>query len=120
MEKWDGLSSEERVGMQRHLEGGDSLRAIARSLGRAASTISRAQQRAAQGEAYTPAGAQQRASRCRRKPHMPRKLAEPVLATIVQEFPHAPWSPQQIAGILARAFPDRADCRVSHEIRDAL
>ncbi len=115
MEKWDGLSSEERVEMQRRLEGGDSLRAIARSLGRAASTISREQQRAAQGEAYTAQAAQQRASHCRRKPHVPRKLAEPVLWTIVQEFPRAPWSPSRSPVILARAFPDRADCRVSHD-----
>lgn len=115
MRTYNELSLDERVELQRRLEAGDSLRAIARSLGRAASTLSRERRRAALGETYTAQAAQQRARRCRNKARVPRKLAEPALWTLVQEFLHARWSPQQIAGILARAFPDRADYRVSHE-----
>ena len=51
----------------------------------------------------------------RRKPRRLRKLDDPALWEIVHELLQARWSPQQIAGILARVFPDRANYRVSHE-----
>lgn len=47
MRTYNELSLDERVELQRRLEAGDSLRAIARSLGRAASTLSRERRRAA-------------------------------------------------------------------------
>ena len=115
MRTYNELSLDERVEMQRRLEAGDSLRAIARSLGRAASTISRERRRAPSGVTYRAQAAQGRARLCRRKPRVPRKLGDPALREVVHELLFARWSPQQIAGILARAFPDRADYRVSHE-----
>ncbi|WP_276967428.1 IS30 family transposase [Metallibacterium scheffleri] len=115
MRTYNELSLDERVEMQRRLEAGDSLRAIARSLGRAASTISRERRRAPSGVTYLAQAAQGRARLCRRKPRVPRKLDDPALREVVHELLFARWSPQQIAGILARAFPDRADYRVSHE-----
>ena len=118
MRTYNELSLDERVELQRRLEAGDSLRAIARSLGRAASTISRERQRASSGMAYRAQAAQRRARRCRGKARVPRKLGDPALRALVHELLLARWSPQQIAGILARAFPDRADYRVSHETID--
>ena len=115
MRTYNELSLDERVEIQRRLEAGDSLRAIARSLGRAASTISREHRRASSGVIYRAQAAQRRARRCRRKPRVLRKLDDPALRAVVHELLLARWSPQQIAGILARAFPDRADYRVSHE-----
>jgi len=115
MRTYNELSLDERVEMQRRLEAGDSLRAIARSLGRAASTISRERRRAPSGVTYRAQTAQGRARLCRRKPRVLRKLGDPALREVVHELLFARWSPQQIAGILARAFPDRADYRVSHE-----
>ena len=64
---------------------------------------------------YRAQAAQGRARLCRRQPRVPRKLDDPALREVVHELLFARWSPQQIAGILARAFPDRADYRVSHE-----
>ena len=90
MEKWDGLSLEERVEMQRRLEAGDSLCAIARSLGRAASTISRTSSSARRVVKRTRRRPRSNVRAAADKPHVPRKLAEPVLWTIVQEFPRAP------------------------------
>ena len=52
MRTYNELSLDERVEIQRRLEAGDSLRAIARSLGRAASTISREHRRASSGVTY--------------------------------------------------------------------
>ena len=46
MRTYNELTLEERVEIQQRLESGDSLRAISRSLGRAASTISRECRRA--------------------------------------------------------------------------
>ena len=44
-----------------------------------------------------------------------RKLDDPALWETVQALLRARWSPEQIAGILARGFPDAASYRVSHE-----
>ena len=52
MRTYNELSLDERVEMRRRLEGGDGLRVIARSLGCAASTISRERRRAPSGGAY--------------------------------------------------------------------
>lgn len=46
MRTYNELTLEERVEIQQRLESGDTLRAIGRSLGRAASTISRESRRA--------------------------------------------------------------------------
>jgi IS30 family transposase len=64
---------------------------------------------------YTAQAAQRHAHIARHRPRVARKLADPGLWDVVQELLCARWSPQQIAGILARAFPDDASYRVSHE-----
>jgi IS30 family transposase len=116
MRRYTELTLEERVEIQQRLEAGESLRLIARSLGRAPSTISREQRRiAAKRSDYRAQAAQQHAKACRRKPRVERKLADPGLWEVVRDLLHARWSPAQIAGILGLAFPDDQAWRVSHE-----
>ena len=57
----------------------------------------------------------QRSQRCRTQPRVTRKLDDPALWETVQALLRARWSPEQIAGILARGFPDTASYSVSHE-----
>ena len=116
MRTYNELRLEERVEMQQRLASGESLRAIGRSLGRAPSTISRECRRACvEGSGYTAQSAQQRSDRCRTQARVTRKLDDPALWETVQALLRARWSPEQIAGILARGFPDAASYRVSHE-----
>ena len=116
MRTYNELTLEERVEMQQRLESGESLRAVGRSLGRAASTISRECRRACgERSGYKAQAAQQRSQRCRIQPRVTRKLDDPALWETVQALLRARWSPEQIAGILARGFPDTASYRVSHE-----
>ena len=116
MRTYNELSLEERVEMQQRLESGDSLRAIGRSLGRSPSTISRECRRAAgERSEYKAQAAQKHRQVCRKKPRVTRKLDDAALWGTVQALLRARWSPEQIAGILARGFPDAASYRVSHE-----
>jgi IS30 family transposase len=116
MRTYNELTLEERVEMQQRLESGDSLRAIGRSLGRSASTISRECRRVGtERAAYKAQAAQQHSQVCRKKPRVTRKLGDAALWETVQALLRARWSPEQIAGILARGFPDAASYRVSHE-----
>lgn len=113
---YNELSLDERVEVQRRLEAGDTLRTIARSLGRSASTISRECKRAsADRGSYRAQTAHRHAWTARCKPRVVRKLADPALWETVQDLLHARWSPEQIAGILKRGFPEDASLRVSHE-----
>ena len=115
MRTYQEMVLEERVEIQRRLEAGDTLRCIARSLNRSPSTISRECRRAGGIKSYRAQVAQRRARACRRKPRVARKLSDPALFDVVCEHLREGWSPEQVAGILGRAFPDEADCRVSHE-----
>ncbi len=109
------LSLAEREEISRGLAAGDSLRAIARRLGRAPSTISR--EVAANGgrRRYRALRADERAwakaSRPKRcKLAVSERLAHLVAAKLLKR-----WSPQQIAGWLKTAFPDDEGMQVSHE-----
>ncbi|WP_458691383.1 IS30 family transposase [Nocardia tengchongensis] len=96
------LSLAEREEISRGLAAGDSLRAIARSLGRAPSTISREVTGHGGRFAYRALPAD-RAAWARAVRPKPTKLSQdPQLAQIVAEKLTACWSPQQIAGWLAR------------------
>jgi IS30 family transposase len=114
MRTYHELDLDEHVEIQRRLEAGDSQRAIARSLKRSPSTISRECRRMGAGS-YRAQATQRCAWACRRKAHVPRKLSDPVVFGAVQEKLRAGWSPQQVAGILASASSDEAHYRVSHE-----
>ncbi|WP_374115807.1 IS30 family transposase [Kineococcus sp. TRM81007] len=109
------LSLAEREEISRGLAAKESLRAIARRLGRAPSTISR--EVAANGgrRHYRALRADERAwaraSRAKRcKLAGNERLAQLVAAKLLKR-----WSPQQIAGWLKSVFPDDEGMQVSHE-----
>ncbi len=109
------LSAAEREEISRGLAAGLSLRAIAVGLGRAPSTVSREVQRAGGRHRYRAVEADRAAwaAACRPKPS---KLAgNPRLRAVVEEKLGQDYSPEQIAGWLARHYPDEPEMRVSHE-----
>src|SRR5918993_900449 len=96
-------------------ERGESMRAIGRRIGRAASTISREINVNGQpGRPYRAVAAQAAAERRARRPK-PRKLADPQLHARVQKDLEDNWSPQEIAARLKLDFPDDEAMRISHE-----
>ena len=105
----------EREEISRGLKAKQSLRAIARQLSRAPSTISREVQRNGGQRIYRASSADQAAWDRARRPK-PCKLANrPALCqTLAEKLMHK-WSPQQIAGWLKREHPDDEGARVSHE-----
>jgi IS30 family transposase len=109
------LSLGEREEISRGLAAGVSIRAIARRLGRAPSTVSREMQRHGGRRQYRALRANRVAHERARRPK-PCKLAlHPQLATLVEHKLVAKWSPEQIAGWLARTYVEDAEMRVSHE-----
>ena len=109
------LTAAEREEISRGLVGGESLRSIAESLGRAPSTVSREITRNGGPSAY-------RASRADiaawDRAHRPKvcKLAENrSLACLVAGKLQLEWSPEQIAGWLKRVCRDDVGNQVSHE-----
>jgi IS30 family transposase len=96
---------------------GLSMRAMARTLGRSAATVSRELARntcPALGYASAPA---QTLSTARREAARPRARLHPqgVAWRVVLTLLAWKWSPQQISGTLKRMWPDDPTLRVSHE-----
>jgi IS30 family transposase len=109
------LSLVEREEISRGLAAGESLRSIARRLGRAPSTISREVSRN-EGRARYRACRAERAMGRRSKRPKPAKLATcERLRVVVEAKLEQRWSPQQIAGWLRVSFPDDPSMWVSHE-----
>ena len=109
------LTLAEREEISRGLARGASLRSIAASLGRAASTLSRELRRNGGRERYRAATSDRRAWDRALRPK-PCKLARHApLRRIVADKLSQNWSPEQIAGWLKRTYPDDEDYRVSHE-----
>jgi len=112
------LSLAEREEVAIGLAAGRGVRAIARSLGRAPSTVSREVARNSRREwpvCYRPSLAQAKAAARARRPKPARLASCPLLARHVQDMLLAGWSPQQISGRLRSQFPDDGQMRVSHE-----
>ena len=109
------LQSAERELISRGVVQGWTLRAIARRVGRAPSTISRELRRHGGRARYRAHPADQRAWRAARRPKPCRLAAHPRLRRVVAAKLAARWSPRQIAGWLRVAYPDDATMRVSHE-----
>jgi transposase, IS30 family len=110
------LTMEEReVISQRHFAG-ESNRAIARRIGRSASTIGRelARNAAADGT-YSAWGAQQQSTARRRERPRIRKMDEAVTNTYVRMRLTQRWSPDQIAGRLKREHPQDRRRQISHQ-----
>ena len=110
------LDMVEREEISRGLAVGESRRAMARRLGRSASTISREIHRHAKvAQRYRAAVAQRCAQRQARRPRRARKLCQPWLARYVQRALFAGWSPEQIAARLKRDYPLDMNKHLCHE-----
>src|SRR4051812_5548379 len=109
------LSLAEREEISRGLAGGESLRAIARRLGRASSTVAR--EVAANGgrRRYRACGADKTAVRRMRRPKRSKIASCERLRMAVESKLELRWSPTQISGWLVEEFPDDPEMRVSHE-----
>ena len=109
------LSLSEREEISRGLTKGLSLRRIAAAIGRAASTVSR--EVAANGgkAAYRAADADSKACSRALRPKTPKLREHVKLQRAVASKLSLDSSPEQIAGWLRRAFPNRGDMNVSHE-----
>jgi IS30 family transposase len=109
------LSLGEREELSRGLVSGESLRAIARRLGRAPSTVSREVAWSGSRDRYRAWRADRGAIERSHRPK-PGKLAlHPRLCREVERGLHVYWSPQQISARLIRDYPDDLEMRVSHE-----
>ena len=109
------LSLTDREMISRGIAAEQSIRAIARQLGRAPSTISREINRNGGYEAYRATKADQAAWDRARRPKPCKLACNKGLAKLVANKLRHHWSPDQIAGWLKQAYPDDGDYHVSHE-----
>ena len=96
------------------LERGDTLTAIAGSLNRAVSTVSREVKAGGGRDAYRAWRSHERAALCAKRPKA-QKLDCPRLAAQVAAWLEEWWSPEEISQRLRIEFPDDPMMRVSHE-----
>ena len=108
------LSLDEREEIRVGLERGNTFTAIAVSLGRAVSTVSREVNGNGGRGGYRARLAHQRAFEQSRRPKTP-KLACDRLAAQVAEWLEEWWSPEEISARLRMEFPDDPMMWVSHE-----
>jgi transposase len=110
------LSDDERdVVVHRH-RGGASLRAIARELERAPSTISREIHRNRhETGSYRPVFAHRLAAAHGARPRPRRVTTDVVLRQAVIGMLDCKWSPEQISHTLRRRFPDTPSRQLTHE-----
>jgi IS30 family transposase len=109
------LSLVEREQISRGLAMGQTLRAIARQLGRSASTVSREVNANGGPRRYRALAGERRAIGCAKRPRagkleLSERLRAEVQAGLVQR-----WSPQQISARLLVSFPEDLEMRISHE-----
>ena len=109
------LIRSEREEISRGLAEGWSLRAIASSIQRAPSTMSRKVGRHCGRARYRGAEADQRAWDNARRPKPCRLAAQPGLQKIVARKPSLDWSPEQISGWLRRRYLGDQEMQISHE-----
>lgn len=109
------LSLAEREEISRGLVAGESLRAIAARLGRSPSTVSREVARNGGRQWYRAVAADGRADVAARRPKSCKLARHGWLRHQVARRLRLGWTPQQIAGWLAREHPDDDTRRVSHE-----
>jgi IS30 family transposase len=109
------LQAGEREEISRGIAARMSIRAIARKLGRCASSISREISRNGGRLAYRAAAADTQAWTRARRPQRCVLARRPRLRRWVARKLQQDWSPGQIAVGLRRTFPDDEQMRVSHE-----
>jgi IS30 family transposase len=109
------LSLAEREEISRGLAAGESMRSIARRLGRAPSTVSREIAANHGSRRYRAVTADRAALRRTQRPK-PAKLAlNHPLREVVEAKLELRWSPEQISGWLSVTYPDDPEMQVSHE-----
>lgn len=109
------LTLAEREEISRSLVAGRSIRSIAASLRRAASTISREINRNGGLASYRASTADQAAWDRAHRPKPCKLVANPELARIVAGKLQRLWAPEQIAGWLKHEYPGDEHFQVSHE-----
>ena len=109
------LTLAEREEISRGLVAGQTIRAIARALGRAPSTISREIRRNGGRHRYRAVLADKRAWKQALRPKPCKLVLNGRLRQAVIFKLKRDWSPEQIAGWLKRRFPAREAMHVSHE-----
>ena len=109
------LSFAEREEISRALASSESLRQIARRLGRPPSTISREVRRHGGRLDYRAEAAEAGALERGCRPKRCKLACQPRLRAAVARKLCLKWSPEQIAGWLKRRYPGRAAMQVSHE-----
>lgn len=109
------LSVEEREEIARGLQADESLRAIARRLHRATSTVSRDVTAGGGRRRYRVWRAEQRAKQLAKRPKTHKLAGEGPLPREVSKGLLQRWSPQQIAARLRQDFPAQPSMHVSHE-----
>lgn len=109
------LRLQEREEISRGLSAGQSVRQIARGLGRAASSISREIRRHGGRSGYRALQAEGRAWQLARRAKCGKLAQHPRLCAAVIQGLKQNWSPKQIAKRLPKLFPCDQSMRVSHE-----
>ena len=109
------LTFDEREEISRGLAAGLSFRAIALTLGRAPSTISREVDANGGRGRYRALRADDAAYRRARRPKVAKLAQHGRLRAKVEAKLEAKWSPEEISGWLARTYPNDPEMYVSHE-----
>ena len=109
------LCGTEREEISRGIVAGESVRSIARRLGRAPSTVSREILRNDGTDKYRAQAADIAAWDRARRPKICRLAMHPVLRRMVWRKLRDDWSPEQIAKWLVKTYPDDPSLHVSHE-----
>jgi transposase, IS30 family len=109
------LRLSEREEISRGIASGDSIRQIARRLGRAPSSISRELARNTAHCGYRAYIAERNTWQRARRPKVCLLARHPRLRAVVIEKLRCNWSPEQISGYLVAEYADDKSMRVSHE-----
>lgn len=109
------LTRGEREEISRGIANGESVRAIARRIARAPSTVSREIRRNHGRHCYRATEADDTAWNRARRPKVCKLAQHERLRRIVAHKLSLAWSPEQIAGWLKRTFPEHPALHVSHE-----
>ena len=109
------LSIAEREEISRGIVAGRSIRSIASSLGRAASTVSRELRRNGGRRRYRANRADKAAWERAKRPKTCKLAENRALARVVASKLQLEWAPDQIAGWLKLTYPNDQDMQVSHE-----
>ncbi len=109
------LSLEEREEISRGLVAGISIRAISKSLGRSASTISREVKKNGGIVKYRAIDADKAAWKRAKRPKKYLLAENNQLKVLVVDRLSENWSPEQISGWLKLTYPEDVSLRISHE-----